>query len=539
MTGYLRAQRGRESKFAVRTFTLLLRCSRFSANIAPMKSILCCLLGVLHFCIVGVPPVIAAAPRVIPLWPEGVPGLKANAGPEVEFNGRFTNIHNPTLTMYAPEVAKSAGVAIIVSPGGGYVRVGDGKSDARWLNSLGITVFVLKYRLDNYGHPAPLQDILRAVRIVRSRAKEFGIRADRIGVLGSSAGGHLSACAATLWDSPLGKTGNALDDVSARPNFAALIYPVITMEDAFVHKGSRRALFGDQPTPEQIESLSIENNVRTNSPPFFLVATMADKSVPVENSLRLYQALRNAGVPAEMHTYSAGAHGDSRDPQYGPTAKWPARFEEWIRFNKWIKPETRDFTVWNREVEAMEAGDKTNPPPKNATLFIGSSTIRLWKTLAQDFPGVPVINRGFGGTEIVDATHFADRLIFPHSPKRIVLRAGGNDLNAGKTPEEVFADFKEFVSTIHAKLRETEITFLSLSPSLARWPQAEREKKLNALVADFVQGKHQLSYLESYDLPLGADGNPRAEVFVSDKLHFNAAGYKLLAELVRPSMEKQ
>jgi lysophospholipase L1-like esterase len=342
-----------------------------------------------------------------------------------------------------------------------------------------------------------------------------------------------------MWDSPLGKTGNLLDDISARPNFAALIYPVVTMEDTFVHKGSRRALFGERPTPEQIQTLSIEKLVRSNTPPFFIVATMADKSVPVENSLRLYQSLRDAGVPAEMHTYAAGAHGDSRDPQYGPTAKWPGRFEEWVRFNKWIKPETRDYSVWNREVEAMEAADKTNPPPKNAMLFIGSSTIRLWRTLAQDFPGVPVINRGFGGTEIVDATHFADRLVFPHSPKRIILRAGGNDLNAGKTPEEVFADFKEFVAAIHAKLPGTEITFLSLSPSILRWQQAPREKSVNELVKGFIQGKPRLSYIETYELPLGPDGKPRAEVFVSDKLHFNAEGYKLLAERVRPFMEKQ
>ena len=183
-----------------------------------------------------------AEPLIIPLWPEGVPGLKTNAGPEVEFNGRFTNIHNPTITMYAPDVAKASGVAIVYSPGGGYVRVSDGKNDARWLNSLGITVFVLKYRLDDYGHPAPLQDVLRAIRIVRSRAAEFGVRTDRIGVMGGSAGGHLSACAATMWDSPEGKTGHALDDVSARPNFAALIYPVITMEDAFVHKGDRKSV---------------------------------------------------------------------------------------------------------------------------------------------------------------------------------------------------------------------------------------------------------------------------------------------------------
>jgi acetyl esterase/lipase/lysophospholipase L1-like esterase len=480
----------------------------------------------------------AAAPLVIPLWPEGVPGLKVNASPEVEIEGRFTNVHNPTITMYAPEVAKSSGVAVVFSPGGGYVRVGDGKGDARWLNSLGITVFVLKYRLNDYGHPAPLQDVLRAVRIVRSRAAEFGIRSDRIGVMGGSAGGHLSACAATMWDSPEGKTSHALDEVSARPNFAALIYPVVTMEDPFVHKGSRRALFGNNPTPEQIQSFSVEKRVRTNTPPVFLVATMADKSVPVENSLKLYQALRDAGVPAEMHTYAAGAHGNSRDAQHGPTAKWPERCEEWLRFNKWISPETRDFSGWEKEIARMETVDQTNPPPKNAILFAGSSTIRLWKSLTQDFPGVPVINRGFGGSEIVDSTHFAERLILPHAPKQIFLRAGGNDLWAGKTPAEVFAEFKTFVATVHAKLPETEIVFMAWNNSPSRWAGAARENALNRLVADFAQGKPRVKFLDLASVSLDANGQPRPEIFVSDRLHFNAEGYRLLAERVRPHLMK-
>jgi len=482
--------------------------------------------------------VFASQPLVIPLWPEGVPGLKTNAGSEVEFNGRFTNVHNPTLTMYAPDIAKSTGVAVIFSPGGGYVRVSDGKSDARWLNSLGITAFVLKYRLQEYGHPAPLQDVLRAVRMVRSRAEEFGIRADRIGVMGASAGGHLSGCAATMWDSPEGKTGNALDQVSARPDFAALIYPVVTMEAPSVHRGSRYALFGAEPTPEQTQLLSVEKNVRTNSPPFFLVATMADTTVRVENSLVLYQALRNVGVPAEMHTYAAGNHGDSLDPQYGPTAKWPLRCEEWLRFNKWLPSEQHDFARWEKEVATYEASDRTNAPLKGGTVFIGSSTVRLWKTLPQDLPGLQPINRGFGGTDIEDAMHFADRIVFPYLPKNVFLRAGGNDLWNGKSPEEVFGHFKEFVETIQNRLPRTEVTFVSLSPSLARWSQAQREKKLNELIAAYVRGKSRLGYIETYDVPLGKDGKPRAELFVSDKLHFNDAGYKLLAERMRANLRR-
>ena len=479
-----------------------------------------------------------AEPLVIPLWPEGVPGLKANATPEVESNGRFTNVHNPTLTLYAPEAAKSRGVAVIYAPGGGYVRVGDGKVDARWLNSLGITVFVLKYRLIEYGHPAPLQDVLRAVRIVRSRADEFGIRSDRIGVMGASAGGHLAGCAATIWDLPEGKTGVALDQVSARPDFAALIYPVVTMEAPSVHRGSRYALVGAEPTPEQIQLLSLEKQIRSNTPPMFLVATMADKSVPVENSLKFYQALREAEIPAEMHTYAAGAHGDSRDPQYGPTAKWPERCEEWLRFNKWLPPEQHDFARWEKEVAAMEAADRTNSPLKGGTVFIGSSTVRLWKSLPQDLPGLQPINRGFGGTDIEDATHFAERIIFPYLPKSVFLRAGGNDLWNGKSPDEVFVHFREFVETIQTRFPRTEVTFISLSPSLARWSQAPREKKLNELISAYIRGKSRLSYIETYDVPLGKDGKPRPELFVSDKLHFSEAGYKLLAERMRANLRK-
>jgi len=479
-----------------------------------------------------------AAPLIIPLWPEGVPGLKASAGPEVEFDGRFTNIHNPTLTMYAPDIAKSSGTAVIFSPGGGYVRVGNGKTDAEWLNSLGITVFVLKYRLDNYGHPAPLQDVLRAIRIVRSRAVEFNIRADRIGVMGGSAGGHLSACAATMWDAPEGKTGNPLDEVSARPNFAALIYPVITMEDPFVHKGSRKALFGPDPAPEQIRSFSLEKRVRTNTPPVFIVATMADKSVPVENSLKFYQALRDAAVPAEMHTYAAGSHGNSRNPQYGPTAKWPERCEEWLRFNKWITPELHDFAVWEKEISAFEAADKTNRPPQGAILFLGSSTIRLWKTLAQDFPDTPVINRGFGGSEIVDSTHFAERIVFPYSPKQIIFRSGGNDLQNGKSAADVFANFKTFVATIHAKLPKTEIVFMSWNNSQSSWSSAKREQALNQLIADYAKTQPRVKYLDVADFCLDAKGLPRPELFQNDKLHFNPDGYKLLVERVRPALRK-
>jgi acetyl esterase/lipase len=226
-----------------------------------------------------------------------------------------------------------------VCPGGGYVRLAIGENggpDTKWLNGLGVTVFVLRYRLVEYGHPAPMRDVLRAIRIVRSRAAEFGVRANRVGLLGGSAGGHLAATASTMWDAPEGKTGAPIDTVSARPDFAMLIYPVVTMEDPYVHRGSRRALLGETPDSALVRLMSMENRVRPDMPPMFLVATMADQSVPVENSLQFYKALRDAGVSTEMHVYAQGAHGASRDKQYGTTALWPARAEEWLAAHGWL-----------------------------------------------------------------------------------------------------------------------------------------------------------------------------------------------------------
>jgi lysophospholipase L1-like esterase len=197
-----------------------------------------------------------------------------------------------------------------------------------------------------------------------------------------------------------------------------------------------------------------------------------------------------------------------------------------------------NFATWEHEIAAFEQSDRTNPPPASALLFIGSSTIRFWKTLAQDFPDHPVINRGFGGSEIADAMHFAPRIIFPYHPRMIFLRAGGNDLHAGKTVEQVFEDYKEFVATIRAKMPDTDIAFISLSPSIARWNQHEQEKAMNTLVQEYSRHQPHLKYIEDYDIVLGPDGEPRPELFVADKLHINAEGYKLLVERVRPFLPK-
>jgi acetyl esterase/lipase len=281
-----------------------------------------------------------SAPTLIPLWPEGVPGGKPAGGEERVVNNRISNIHVPTLTHF-PAPGDGAGkAAVVVCPGGGYQIVAfghEGLDVARRLNAMGVSAFVLKYRLLEYGHPAPLQDVLRAIRTVRSRAKEFGLSPDRIGVMGFSAGGHLAATAATLFDAPDGRTGAALDSVSARPDFAVLVYPVITLKPPFAHAGSRRNLIGGTPEPALIDRLSPELQVTKNTPPAFLVHTAEDKGVPLENSLLFYQAIRSAGGSAELHLYEKGPHGFGLGQALGPASDWPARLETWMRAHRWIE----------------------------------------------------------------------------------------------------------------------------------------------------------------------------------------------------------
>ena len=287
-------------------------------------------------------PVAVAPPRVIDLWPEGVPGRIADAPPERVEDERVYNVSVPTLTAFPAASPDERRAAIIVCPGGGYVRLAvakEGSDVTRFLNGLGVSAFVLKYRVAPYRFPAALRDVLQAVRFVRANAASLGVDPTRIGVFGSSAGGHLAASAATLFDSPEGKTGAALDRVSARPDFVALLYPVITMSGPFAHAGSRDALLGPAPTDELVKKTSLELQVTKATSPTFLVHSSEDHSVPVDNSLAFYKALRAAAVPAEMHVYEKGPHGFGLRKDLGTTSEWPKRLAEWLRAHDFAGPD--------------------------------------------------------------------------------------------------------------------------------------------------------------------------------------------------------
>lgn len=192
---------------------------------------------------------------------------------------------------------------------------------------------------------------------------------------------------------------------------------------------------------------------------------------------------------------------------------------------------------WEKAIKAFEAADKKNPPPSNAVLFVGSSTIVMWKSLSRDFPEVPVINRGFGGSEIADSTYFADRIVIPYKPRLIVLRAGGNDIGSGKSPQQVAGDFKNFVEKVRGKLPDVRIAYMTIDPTPARVANVEKEKAANQLIKEYIKSGSNLDFIDTVAALLGPDGKPRAELFRNDRLHFNDEGYKILASVVRSHLK--
>ena len=192
---------------------------------------------------------------------------------------------------------------------------------------------------------------------------------------------------------------------------------------------------------------------------------------------------------------------------------------------------------FEKEIAAYEAADKTNPPPQGAIVFTGASGIRLWKTLAQDFPGLTVINRGFGGSQLADSVWFAERIVIPYHPKAVVIQAGGNDINAGKTPEQVLADFQAWVVKVRAALPDVRLVYLGQGPSPARWAQRDKQQQANQLVRDDIAKGKNMFFVDIWAACLGADGEPRPEFYVADKLHPSAEQYQIRAKLIRPTLE--
>lgn len=193
---------------------------------------------------------------------------------------------------------------------------------------------------------------------------------------------------------------------------------------------------------------------------------------------------------------------------------------------------------WEKEISTLTAGDRTNPPPRNAILFVGSSSLRLWKTLAADFPGQKVINRGFGGSQISDVIEFTEQIVIPYKPRQILLYGGDNDIAAGESPAQVLVDFKTFVARARSQLPGVRIDFIAIKPSPSRWHLADKVREANRLIEDYTKTERNTGYIDVFTPMLGQDGAPRAELFVSDNLHLNEKGYALWREIIGPRLQK-
>lgn len=264
-----------------------------------------------------------APAREMPLWEKGAPGARGTAEED-----------RPMLAYYAP-TGNPSHTAVIVAPGGGYEHLAmnhEGRQVANWWNAHGVAAFVLRYRLGpKYHYPVELEDAQRAIRMVRAGASEFGVAPNRIGMMGFSAGGNLTALAATHFDAGNASASDAIDRESSRPDFVVLAYPVIFMGGDKMHQGSEKNLLGENASQELKNKVSPELHVTKQTPPAFLFATSDDETVPVENSVAFYSALHAAGVPAELHIFEKGRHGVGlalEDPSLG---QWPVLLTEWMR----------------------------------------------------------------------------------------------------------------------------------------------------------------------------------------------------------------
>jgi acetyl esterase/lipase len=264
--------------------------------------------------------------QILPLWPSGAPGAQGSEDRDI-----------PTVTVYLPRTITPGMTAVIVCPGGAYTNLAmnhEGRQVANYLNSLGMVAFVLKYRLGpRYNHPIEIGDAQRAIRTVRSKAVEWSIAPDRIGIMGFSAGGHLASTASTQFDQGKSDSADPLDRPSSRPDFAVLGYPVISLVAPWTHQGSRTNLLGDHPDPELAKSLSAENAVRAQTPPTFIFQTNADTTVPAENAIYYFLALRKAGVKAEMHIFQNGPHGVGLAMNDAALSEWSHLLTNWLRVN--------------------------------------------------------------------------------------------------------------------------------------------------------------------------------------------------------------
>ena len=461
----------------------------------------------------------------------------------------------------------------------------EGEQVAAWLNSFGVAAFVLRYRhRDHARHPAPLHDAQRAIRLVRARANEWGVDPERVGILGFSAGGHLASSAGTLFDEGLAGAADKADRQSARPDFMVLVYPVISMTRDFTHQGSKRNLLGEAPERELERLLSTERQVSERTPPTFLVHTTTDEGVPPENSIAFYEALREEGVPAEMHIFAEGDHGFGLAPDDPVLSTWPELCEAWMRREGFLDRRTSDpgptSVSDSASASTSESGQtsvsdsatapsQTSDPARTSAaseadstkeeriVFFGDSIteagvkdggyVRLIRdSLQARYPdgGVEVIGAGISGNRVPDLLARVGPDVLAKDPTAVVVYIGINDvwhweLYDRGTPEEEFeSGLRLLTDTLQSAGAEVVLctpsvigeradgsnpqdAMLDAYAAISRRVAEEEGIALCDLRAQFVETLKQRN----------AEGRSEG-VLTSDGVHLNEAGNRFVAEAI-------
>ncbi len=285
--------------------------------------------------------VLTAQDKVLKVWPNGAPNHNGMDKPEEKYDGvRVRNVSEAEMYVYLPEKEKNTGAAVVICPGGGYMIEAmdhEGYDMAKWLKSRGVAGIVLKYRLPYGHHEIPSGDARQALRIVRKNAEAWGIDPAKIGIAGSSAGGHLASTVGTRFDYGSKESEDSFERISSRPDFMLLLYPVITFREEFGHMGSRKNLIGEGNDWKMVEEYSNELHVTPQTPPTFLVLADDDKGVVPRNSVEFYLALKENNVPAEMHIFAEGNHGFGMNKKNLPVDQWPELFYNWLKAVKMIE----------------------------------------------------------------------------------------------------------------------------------------------------------------------------------------------------------
>jgi len=499
--------------------------------------------AVIAFLIIGC----AQAQQVIPLYSGKIPGNLSNVDNEKSLTpekGRpsVINVSHPALIAYLPKTPNAARPAVIICPGGGYVRltIEDGGYDvARSLADSGVAAFVLKYRtwqdstFTNYRN-LPFNDLQQALSLVYSRAGEWNIDTTKIGLLGFSAGGHLAAMGATS------KTGK-------RTAFTILAYPVISFTDSLVSPTlkSRSSLLGKNFTEADKIQYSPELQVSATTPPAFLVHAQDDSTSWVGNSIAYYKALTAKKVPGELMIYPKGGHGFAiYNKAVGES--WLPQAMKWLSLNGFYKPATpasktaQAAPPFYNDILAFKKLDTEQPPAPNDILLVGSSSFTRWKDVNDYFPGYPILNRGFGGSVLTDVIRYAYDLILPYKPKQVLIYCGENDLASSDsiTAAEVVQRVKTLFGIIRQNLPNTVISYVSIKPSPVRAHIQPKVKEANKQIQAWIKAQPKAQFIDVYDAMLDAKKQMRSALYVQDGLHMKPEGYAIWKKIITPYLIK-